>query len=128
MLDRRFLALLGGRMAVVAALGSGCSSDPAPSGPPSSKDGGGAETNGPLDEAAVDAPPSPACSPGTRLDPYDKSIECSGGLCICRTYAPDGGLLMPVPEVGVARTDVISFQLPEPMKAGQAYAFSVTLA
>ena len=68
-----------------------------------------------------------ACSPGQKLNPLDRGIDCSGGFCICRGYTPDAGTLVPL-QGADQLTDVISMKLVEPMKAGQRYSFSVSLA
>jgi hypothetical protein len=77
-------------------------------------------------DPAVDAPPT-HCNPGKSLLPFDMSTECSGGFCICRTYQPDGGTLTQLTGWDVY-TSVISRKLPEPMKAGQPYTFSIALS
>jgi hypothetical protein len=50
------------------------------------------------------------------------------GRCICRDYNPDGGALVPISGGTSAGTGIISYQLPQPMKAGQPYTFSFTYA
>jgi len=79
-----------------------------------------------LVDSAMPAQPSKNCSPGQKLNPFDRSIDCSGGFCICYMYAPDGGALTSL-QGQDQLTDVISMKLPEPMKAGQPYAFSVMM-
>jgi hypothetical protein len=66
------------------------------------------------------------CSPGEKLNPFDRSVECRDGFCICRTYAPDGGTLIPLMGRNMG-TSVISMRLPQPMRAGQPYSFAVML-
>jgi hypothetical protein len=74
-------------------------------------------------DAGADA--DPGCSPGTVFPSFGG--ECANGRCICRTYAPDGGTLIPLMGTNM-RTDVISYLLPQPMRAGQAYTFSAGLS
>jgi hypothetical protein len=67
----------------------------------------------------------PGCSPGDLLEPVFSSGECVDGRCICRTYNPDGGTLVQLTGF-TASTGIISYQLPQPMRAGQPYTFSFT--
>jgi hypothetical protein len=46
-----------------------------------------------------------------------------GGLCRCRTYAPDGGSLV-LDNSSRSNMSITSFLLPEPMKAGRPYSLS----
>ena len=73
-------------------------------------------------DAGADA--DPGCSPGSVLPSLG---ECENGRCICRTYAPDGGTLIPLMGTNM-RSGIVSYLLPQPMRAGQPYTFSVSLA
>jgi hypothetical protein len=63
------------------------------------------------------------CSPGDLLEPRYTQGFCVYGRCICQDYSPDGGTLVPISGPS-ASTGIISYQLPQPMKAGQPYTFS----
>ncbi len=63
---------------------------------------------------------------GTRLNGR-LDLECpDNGRCVCRTYAPSEGELM-LDTSFDANMSIISFPLPEPMKAGELYSLSATM-
>ena len=63
---------------------------------------------------------------GTQLN-RRLDLECpDNGRCVCRTYAPNEGELM-LDTSFDANMSIISFPLPEPMKAGELYSLSATM-
>jgi hypothetical protein len=63
---------------------------------------------------------------GTRLNGR-LDLECpDNGRCVCRTYDPSEGELM-LDTSFDANMSIISFPLPEPMKAGEPYSLSATM-
>ena len=81
-------------------------------------------TDVPMDMGAV-SDAFLGCSPGELLEPtFFNGDICQGPRCVCPDYAPDGGTLVYVNTV-TESTSVISYQLPQPMKAGQPYVFSL---
>ncbi len=137
------LAAAGASCSIVCAI-AGCSSQPASTGndaslPPPVGDAGAASDAGgnarddaetgydaAVDQVAEAAAPT-TCSPATSLDPRRPWEDCVGGACLCRTYAPDGGSLV-LDYSRNTNMSITSFLLTDPMKAGQPYSLSVSVA
>jgi len=63
---------------------------------------------------------------GTQLNKR-LDLECpENGRCVCRTYAPSEGDLVLDTSTN-SNMSIISFPLPEPMKAGELYSLSATM-